>query len=327
MSVLDELESRERQRSRIIALAAIVAVLAAVVAYVLWSRGGDDEEVAGIPAEAIELGGGRSGLRPKVLESFERSKAVSADGGEVGKEIDAAYSYPQRRGVQAVEIIYTSPFIDQQLRTWLKQFGGTEDQIQNATVEILYSWSYRDGAKVEIRGWPEELQPLELERHKATILKLCELVIPRTQEEFLSEYGVRVQRAKKGMVVWAERANANAALETFTKYYSPNWRLAYIEGEGAFASFETITEYQVFDDQTVVKKIRAYVDTPNKILHYDIEPLYGEFEGVWIAGQIAQTYYDESGATEGMPLALVLKEIRLQQRRKREVPGPAADVK
>lgn len=314
MGVLDEIEQQERKRSRTY-LVVVLLVLAAAGGGYLASRQAPPEnpDEAHMPAEAVELGGGRSRLRPAVLEQFDKTRAVSADGAEIGRELDAAYSYPQRRGIRGLRITFTSPFIDNQLQFWLKKNDADPAMADTAFAEIHYVWSPERGPELLILGWPRELQPLELKRQENTLLKLAELVIPRTQEEFLADYGVRVERTDKGMVVWGERANPDGALKEFYKYFSPNRMATFIEGEGAHASFETLTYYQKLDDQRVVDVMKTWVETPNKTLRYDIEPVYGNFEGTWIAAQITQTYYDEEGAVEGMPLSMVLKEIEIDR--------------
>ncbi|MCB0218421.1 MAG: hypothetical protein KDH09_01895 [Chrysiogenetes bacterium] len=315
MGVLDEIEQQDRKRTRTY-LVVVLLVLAAAGGGFLASRQApvpENPDDAAMPAEAVELGGGRSGLRPAVLEEFDKTAAVSADGAEIGREIDSAYSYPQRRGIRGLRITFTSPFIDNQLRVWLKKNGADDAHAEGAFTEIHYVWSPERGPELIILGWPRELQPLELKRQENTLLKLAELVVPRTQEEFLKDYGVRVGRNDKGMVVWGERANPDGALKEFYKYFSPNRMVSFIEGEGAHASFETLTYYQKLDDQRVVDVMKTWVETPNKTLRYDIEPVYGNFEGTWIAAQITQTYYDETGAVEGMPLSLVLKEIEIDR--------------
>ena len=313
MGVLDQIEQQERKRTRTIVVVLLLIVAAGAGGYLASQRQSlpADPADAPMPPEAVELGGGRSGLGPEVLAQFDKSRAVSADGAELGREFDAAYSYPQDRGIRGLRITFVSSFIDQQLRTWLKNYGGTEEEVAKVFTEIHYVWSHEAEPQLIILGWPREVQPLELERHENTLLKLAELIIPRTQEEFLRDYAVRVERSDKGSMVWGERANPDGALTEFAKYYSPNRMLTFIEGAGAHATFETLTTYQMLDDQRVVDLMRTWVETPNKTLRYEIDPVYGNFDGVWIAAQITQTYYDEDGAVEGMPLALALKEIEI----------------
>lgn len=316
MGVLDQIEKHEKRRSRILLVLVLLALAAAGGAYLaLRQRAGDTGQRvqdAPMPPEAIQLGGGRGGLRPAALEFFDKSRSVSADGAEIGREIDKFYSYPQRMGIDGLRITFTSDFIDQQLRVWLRNYGGTEEDISKIYTEIFYIWGKGNRPELKILGWPKEMQPLEVERHERTLLKMAELIIPTTQEEFLRDYAIRVERNDKGMVVWGERVSPDGALEEFYKYYSPNRMITYIEGEGAHASFETLTKYQNLEGRIVADLVQTWVDTPNKILRYDVEPVYGKFENVWLAAQITQTYMDpETGEVEGLPLSMVLKELEI----------------
>ncbi len=184
------------------------------------------------------------------------------------------------------------------------QNGVPEGEAAKAHVEVEYLWREGVGIQVDLPGWPENIQTLERKRYIKIVQDLAELIVPPTQEAFLSFYEVWYRKLPDGYEI-VGRGNGEAPLDGFRKFVSEDVSEAVIEGVGPNAKFTTVTKFTSIGGRRVVEQQKFTVALETVTLRYTVTPTYGEFQGILLPERITLVYLDAQDAPVAEPMDMI----------------------
>ncbi|MEW6775295.1 MAG: hypothetical protein AB1405_03325 [Bdellovibrionota bacterium] len=226
------------------------------------------------------------------------------DGAELGRQLDEAYYYPQHAGLREVRATFHCEFLTAILQHWMVQNGIPEEEAAKGHVEVEYLWREGVGIQVDLPGWPENIQTLERKRYIKVVRDLVELIVPPTQEAFLSFYEVWYRKLPDGYEI-VGRGNGEAPLDGFRKFVSEDASEAVIEGVGPNAKFTTATKFTSIGGRRVVEQQKFTVAVETVTLRYTVTPVYNEFQGILLPERITLVYEDAQAAPVAEPMDMV----------------------